>query len=237
MVALVSRGRGSETFLPLHNMSKVYSILAHPNKQSLNASMFGAANQFFVDNGYTVQTCALFDHKRDLDKAAAALYDKRFFPNSKLSNYLTNWVNNKKLGLTTNFVRGEIEKIKDSDILFIQTPIWVYALPAMLKSYIEQVFLFGEFFNLYDTHLDTGFRIENLIHDKTVIFSITCGGSRRMVEHVMGSVENLTNPIKSQFEFIGFNFATPHITWATTKTDAYCEEYQANLINYLRSAF
>jgi hypothetical protein len=49
----------------------------------------------------------------------------------------------------------------------------------------------------------------------------------------MGSVDNMINPIKSVFGFVGYEWVEPHITWGTTesanKHEDYLADFQAHL--------
>ena len=191
---------------------KVHSILAHPNtNNSLNASLFNLTNDFFKQQNYDVTTLNLFDIADDLAVAAKKMYGGN--PNS--SSYLVNWCSANEQGRIVDVVRDEINKLKQADLLYIQTPIWVYSMPAMLKSYIEQVFLFNEFFTIEEPCSETDFKINHLTQNKKVFVSMTTGGSKGMVSHVLNGIENLSNPIKSMFNFVGYEFLEPHVLYST----------------------
>jgi putative NADPH-quinone reductase len=51
--------------------------------------------------------------------------------------------------------------------------------------------------------------------------------------YVMGSVDNMLNPIKSVFDFVGYEWMDPHITWGTSQTidkrQDYLDAFQQHL--------
>jgi len=152
-----------------------------------------------------------------------------------MSDYNYNYAVAKFKKLTSNFVNDEIANLKQADIVYIQSPILVWSLPAMLKLYIENVFIANEMFVIKNPWADTDFEIEKLMKDKRVIFSLTAGSSQSLTNYVIGSTDLLLHPIKSMFEFVGFEWVAPHITWGTTRThtkqDQYLEDFQLYLKN------
>lgn len=207
----------------------VYSILVHPSRHSLNGTLFDTANELFVNEGHQVQTLELFSIEQRLIEAARTMYDNKT-KQAGISAYLSNWIS----GTTTEFVRDEIERVKSADLLFIQSPIWVYSMPALFKSYMEQIFLFNQFFRLTDTASADNFSIEHLTTGKKVLLSLTVGGSKEMVSHVLGDSSNITHYPKSVFEnFLGYEFLTPHITWGTTSSRAPNKQYIDEFITHL----
>lgn len=199
----------------------VYSILVHPNYKSLNGALFDTANTFFSSQGHTVRTLELFSIEKKLAKAAHSMYDAKP-QHAGLSSYLSNWL----LGNTTNFVKDEIARVKSADLLYIQSPIWVYSMPALFKSYVEQIFLYKQFFCLNDTASADKFGIKHLTSEKKVLLSLTLGGSKEMVAHVLGNHDNVIQYPKNLFEnLLGYEFLAPHVTWATTESTMPNQKY------------
>ena len=210
---------------------KVYSILAHPNKPSLNSTLFDLANDHFTQQGHTVKVLDLFPSADKLIDSAKIIYHSDAVRDKKhTSTYYHNYVLEQKSG---DFAKDEIKKLKEADLLYIQTPILVWSLPAMLKLYIENVFLFNELFSLIDPWSDDGFYIDRYMTDKKVLFSFTTGSGQAMTKSVMGSTTALIQPVKSMFEFVGYKWIDPHITWGTTRTRDIDELYILEFNNFL----
>lgn len=188
---------------------RVHALQAHPNFNSLNGALYRSAVKFFESNGCAVTTQHIYTIEEELTKAASQMYN---------GNYTVNWATASSRGSITPFIQAEIDNIKAADLLYIQTPIWMYSIPALLKKYMEQVFLFGEIFTLENTDRDD-FKINHLIKNKDCFMSITLGGHPEMIAHVVGGdITNLINPIRYMYEFVGFNFLEPYIVTGTTST-------------------
>jgi len=215
---------------------KIYSILVHPNQGSLNLELFDLANRHFKKNGHKVKTFDLYRSTDKLINAATTLTqsDKSIVDRKHMSTYTHNYTMGQYEQLADSFAKDEIKKLKEADLLFIQTPIFVWSMPAMLKLYIENVFLYNELFALTDSWSDKNFKIDKFMTNKKILFSITTGSSQGMTKSVLGSTNALTQPIRSMFEFVGYEWLDPYITWGTTKSRDICDEYVLNFDNYLK---
>lgn len=217
----------------------VYSILAHPNRQSLNGSLFDHANNYFSSLGYNVDTIHLQEHFQQLVESNLATSDENKIPAEYKTYRSSMSVNyNQGVAISTEFAKEQIAKLKAADILFIQTPIMVWSLPAILKFYIEMVFVPCQLFLMYLPEDDTNFHITKLMLGKKVFFSFTLGCSQGVTNSVTGSADNLVHPSKSTFEFVGYEWLSPHITWGTmttseklSKKDEYFASFNDTLIN------
>jgi putative NADPH-quinone reductase len=146
------------------------------------------------------------------------------------STYYCNYVLEK---VATEFSSTEIKKLNEADLVYIQTPILVWSLPAMLKMYIENVFLYKQLFTLVDAWSDEKFKVIPHMTGKKVLFSFTLGSGPAMTSYVMGSKRKLIQPIKSMFEFVGYTWCKPHITWGTTSSSELQEEYIVKFDKFL----
>jgi len=209
---------------------KIYSILAHPNKDSLNGALFDRANQYFADQGHEIKTFDVFQNTDKIIESSNQQYYKTL-PNIDKKQSSTYYINYGQL--ITDFSRTEIDNLKEADLLFIQTPILVWSLPGMLKLYIENVVLINEMFKLIQPDSDRNFEVVPFMQNKTVVFSLTCGSSKGMTTSVVGSEKELIRPIRSMFEFVGYTWMHPHITWGTTGSRELHDEYLINFNKFL----
>ena len=214
----------------------VYSILAHPNLQSLNSRMFAQANKHFLTLGYNVDTIHLYENFSAILDSQSMVYknkialEERGWQSSMNANYT------KGIEISDDFTKNEIAKIKNADLLYIQTPILVWALPAILKFYIELIFLPQQMFILEDPWSDH-FNLIKLMEGKKVFCSLTFGSGAAVVDHVTGGIENITNPIKSRFGFGGFEWVDPHVVYGITETKQKNDEYFVVFNNKLINTF
>lgn len=215
---------------------KIYSILVHPNQTSLNGTLFDLANQYFKDCGHTVKTIDLSSKRYEMDESASALYQNTASNVNKgyMSDYNYNYAVSKANKLTSSFAKSEIAKFKEADIIYIQTPILVWTIPALLKFYIENVFVANELFTATDPWSDDSFVVNPLLTGKKVIFSVTMGSSRAMTNSIIGSIEQLMHPYKSMFGFVGVEWVDPHVTWGTMQTQSRHDVYLEQFNSYLR---
>ena len=217
-------------------MPKVYSIIVHPNEQSLNYSLFKIANKHFIQKGYEVDTVNLYNIREELYRATdeleqtkIPLIDRRY-----KSNYNYNYPSVLKYSA---FTAAEVEKLKTSDILYIQTPIMVWMMPGILKQYLESVFVPEGAFRV-DQPWSADFELTRLIAGKKVFFSIVLGAGVEYTDYIMGSVDNIINPIKSIFcKLVGYEWIEPHITFGITETSDKRLEYLDSFQNHLDKIF
>ena len=212
----------------------VYSILAHPNQQSLNARLLDRANKHFTLLGYHVDSIDLYKNLPSILESNSLVYtnkiplEERRYSSPLNSNY------NKGTLVSSEFAKDQIARIKNADLLFIQTPVLVWSLPAILKFYIEMVFLPEQLFTVNRPWADD-FELIKFMSSKKVFFSFTLGSGQPMTNFVTGNTDNLINPIRSMFEFVGYEWITPHITWGTMesqeKNNVYFASFDDTLIN------
>jgi putative NADPH-quinone reductase len=69
--------------------------------------------------------------------------------------------------------------------------------------------------------------------NKQVMFSFTLGSGKSMTSSVVGSQRALVQPIKSIFEFAGYTWTQPHITWGTTGSREIRQEYMLAFDKFL----
>ncbi len=202
--------------------------MAHPEQKSLNGFLFNAANDYFEQQGHSVKTTHIYSIMDKINSSAEELYRDHFQdPNSLGSNYVHNWSSAAKRGLISEAVKEEIANIKEADLLYIQTPIWLYSMPSMLKNYIEQVFLMNEFFDLKKTWTKD-FEIIHLTENKKLFLCITFGGCKEMVDHVVGNADNIVKHIEDIFRFIGYDMNF-HIIFDTTSPVANERDYKQEM--------
>lgn len=204
---------------------KIHAVRVHPKEDSLNGALFNTAVAYFKSQGHEVSTQAVYDVLPELLDSA----DKVIFGGSE--NYTQNWVNRRFEH--TNFIEEETARILNADMIYVQTPIWVYQIPSFLKLYIEQIFIYGKFFRLYRTWKEN-YVYKPLISDKKALLSITMGGHPNMVDDMVGGdVQNLVNSIKHIFDFTGFQWLEPHISFKTTAPPEEADDYIGDLETFL----
>ena len=214
---------------------KIYSILVHPSRQSLNASQFNLANKHFLQKGYEVEILDLYEIHDELLESVRVL-ERNIVPiQDRKYESAYHYTYNNALQYS-DFSAKEIEKLKNADILYVQTPIMVWTIPSILKLYIESAFITEGAFTTVTPWSDD-FKLTKLLEGKKVFFSIVMGAGRAYCNCVMGSVENMIHPIKATCEFVGYEWLDPHITWGTTETADKRQDYLDSFQNHLDKLF
>ena len=214
---------------------KIYSVLVHPSKQSLNASQFNLANKHFLHQGHEVEILDLYKIHDELLESVRVLERNNVPIRDRKYESAYHYTYNNALQYS-DFSAKEVEKLKNADVLYVQTPIMVWTIPSILKLYIESAFITGGAFTTVTPWSDD-FKLTKLLEGKKVFFSIVTGAGQAYCNHIMGSVENMIHPIKATCEFVGYEWLDPHITWGTTETANKRQDYLDSFQNHLNKLF
>lgn len=183
-------------------LMKIYAILVHPERNSLNGKLFDQALDFFETKKHTVKTLDLYRS----DFNPMAIY-QQVIADDQTTNYAHKWFTAEARDLLPEFSQREIENLKSSDVLYIQSPIWWWGLPSLMKAYIENVFIYNVLFSLDNEHSrDSGNSVVyKLLRGKKMILSVSTGSSEQFISEHFGSVDSLLAPIRARFEFVGYD--------------------------------
>lgn len=118
----------------------VLFILAHPEAKSFNGSLVDLGRKHFLAEGHSV--------------AVIDLYATGFDPVEKAGNYtdrvaedvfspLAEQRHAFKTGSLAPEIREHLEQLERADIVIFQFPIWWHSVPAMLKGWMDRVFVSG----------------------------------------------------------------------------------------------
>jgi|694.fasta_scaffold25736_9 NAD(P)H dehydrogenase (quinone) len=196
---------------------KIYAMLVHPAKTSLNHALFDRAVNCFIANGHEVKTLDLYRSKFDPRGLENNFKRDFWLPGitSKIRSFTDKWLLANQADLLPKFARQEIEKLKEADLLYIQCPLWWWTYPSLLKAYIENVFAYDALFTLNNVETKGGKQEhDKFLTGRRVMMSMTTGGSQEFMESYFGKEENLTCHMKVQFSLVGYEFMNPYFTWS-----------------------
>lgn len=148
-------------------------VYAHPEPKSFNAAMQARAEATLIEMGWSVEVSDLhamnFDpvprssdfaersdpdfFKYQAEQAAAAKRDSGFAPD----------------------IDAEIGKLMRADLLILQFPLWWFSVPAILKGWIDRVFVMGLIYGG-----DVGFYSRGRFKGRRAMLAFTTGGPREM---------------------------------------------------------
>ena len=121
-------------------------------------------------------------------------------------------------------IKREQEFIKKAGALIFINPIWWFGMPALLKGYIDRVFLRGFAYDVVDG------KVKGLLSDKKVMMFNTTGGAQEDYEKFGYRLAIKTNIELGIFEFCGMKVILHKYLFAVpTSTDEQRKEMLADI--------
>jgi NAD(P)H dehydrogenase (quinone) len=187
----------------------VLYIYAHPEPRSFNGALRDTAMVTLARSGHQVKASNLYVMKF---KAVLDPQDFRIRANPDYFNPAAEQIHGFGTGSLAPDIREEVEKISWADLLIFQFPIWWSYMPAILKGWIDRVFVQGFVVDLADGRVyDRG-----LLRGKKALIVATCGSTKEMYSRggVHGDlIEHLSIITHTIFEFTGMDALPPFIVY------------------------
>ncbi|MFC5723570.1 NAD(P)H-dependent oxidoreductase [Streptomyces gamaensis] len=123
-----------------HAQKKILVVSAHPEPRSLNASLTSFAVEHLRTAGHEVRVSDLYAMKWK------ATLDADDFPDHIADRRLTVMSASERATLAGRLapdIAQEQEKVRWSDAVVLQFPMWWFSAPAILKGWIDRVFTSG----------------------------------------------------------------------------------------------
>jgi NAD(P)H dehydrogenase (quinone) len=200
---------------------KVLLVFAHPEARSLNGALRDVAVQELKAQGHEVRVTDLYADgwKSQVDRADFPLLapDARFKPAAASSEAFA------AAGLTAD-VRAEQEKLLWADVLILQFPLWWFAMPAILKGWVDRVYAYGFAYGVGE-HSDTrwGDRYgEGTLAGKRAMLIVTAGGweEHYSARGVNGPIDDLLFPINHGILYYpGYDVLPPFVACRVDRLD------------------
>lgn len=186
----------------------VFIVYAHEESHSFNAALKDIAVQTFEEAGHTVMVSDLYQMR------FKAVADGEDFLERRDRHYLKRQMEEKtaaELGTMAHDILEEQKKLRASDLLILQFPLWWFSMPAILKGWVDRVMSMGFAYGggqWYDTGGMKGRR---------AMLSITTGGPEHLysTRGRNGHIDNILFPIQHGIlYFCGFQVLPAHITFS-----------------------
>jgi NAD(P)H dehydrogenase (quinone) len=197
----------------------VLIVFAHPEPKSLSASLRDVAVRELEAAGHMVQVSDLYamQWKSEVDRSdfPALAPDERLMPVAASKHAFDG-------DSLTGDVKVEIEKLLWADTLILQFPLWWFAMPAILKGWVDRVFAHGFAYGVGE-HSDKrwGDRYgEGTLAGKRALLIVVAGGWE---EHysprgVNGPIDALLFPINHGILFYpGCDVLPPFVTYSADR--------------------
>ncbi|MEY9592762.1 NAD(P)H dehydrogenase (quinone) [Bradyrhizobium yuanmingense] len=200
---------------------KVLIVYAHPEQRSLNGSLRDVAVRELEAQGHEVRVSDLYAEgwKSEVDRGD--------FPSLPVDARLAVAAASKQAfeaGTLTADVKGEIEKLLWADALILQFPLWWFSMPAILKGWVDRVFVYGFGYGVGE-HSDKrwGDRYgEGTLAGKRAMLIVTAGGwqDHYSARGVNGPIDDLLFPINHGILYYpGYDVLPPFVAYQADRFD------------------
>ncbi len=182
----------------------VFIVLSHPEPQSFNAHLAACARAVFEEANHAVRVSDLYASNfdpREAPRHFPTLSDPERFDAQREQRF--NW---DRRSLPCE-VQTEIEKIFWADLVILQFPLWWFGPPAILKGWMDRVFVYGGLYTGTRKH-DRG-----PCQGKNALMCVTTGSSEAACSHDgrEGDTELILWPSLYALRYVGFNVLRPFI--------------------------
>jgi NAD(P)H dehydrogenase (quinone) len=198
---------------------KVLLVFAHPEPRSLHAALRDVAIRELEAQGQEVRLSDLYAEswKSAVDRADFPLWaaDARL----KVAPASRQGFEAEAL---TEDVRAEIEKLLWADALILQFPLWWFAMPAILKGWVDRVFAYGFAYGVGE-HSDAkwGERYgEGTLAGKRAMLILTAGGwaPHYSARGINGPIDDLLFPINhGVLSYPGYDVLPPFVAYSADR--------------------
>jgi putative NADPH-quinone reductase len=136
-------------------VSRALVLFAHPCPESFSAALHHKVVETLETRGWEVDDC---DLNAEGFSPVLTMTERRGYHD---------------VGSNCGPVADHVERLRNAEALVMVFPVWNFGFPAILKGYLDRVFLPGVSFRLED-----GKVVPNLTHIKRLAAVTTYGGTR-----------------------------------------------------------
>jgi NAD(P)H dehydrogenase (quinone) len=189
---------------------KALIVIAHPEPKSLNGHLARFAFDTLSKRGHQVRISDLYAAGFEPSEAGRHFevrQDANCFDVQSEQRF--NW----ERGSLPADVKEQIEKIFWADLLVLQFPLWWFGLPAILKGWMDRVFVYGGLYSSSRTH-DCG-----PCRGKNAIMCVTAGSSQSACTYngSEGDTKLMLWPSLFALRYVGFSVLQPFIIYGASR--------------------
>jgi NAD(P)H dehydrogenase (quinone) len=182
-------------------------VHAHPEPQSFTSALKNTAYSSFVQSGHSVEVSDLYAMNFN---PVASKDDFEHLSQPDYLNYALEQRHAFKQHLLAPDIQTEIEKVQRADLVILSFPLYWTSVPAILKGWIDRVFVSGLFYG--------GKRFYNHggMLGKKAMLCLTLGGRAHMFgeNSVHGPLEHYLSPLqRGTLAYVGFEVLPPFIAY------------------------
>jgi NAD(P)H dehydrogenase (quinone) len=202
----------------------VLIVYAHPEPRSFNHAMKEAAVQTLTGAGHTVTVSDLYAMGFDPVARPEQFVQRADPAHFKL---LAEQKHAAEMGHVPADVAPELEKLLRADFVIFQFPLWWGSMPAILKGYVDRVFMVGAVYG----------RGVSSMHGKKALAAVTRSGSPAAREEDTAALVEETRHIhQNVFGMPGFDVQPPFVVpgpgaMSPEEREAILAEYRERLLS------
>lgn len=184
----------------------VLIVHSHPERRSFNGALTDVAVETLTGAGHLVEVADLYAEGFDPAEGPAH-YPDRADPAvfATLTEQRRAW----ESGAIPPGIRSEIERLERADLVIFQYPLWWHAQPAILKGWIDRVFMYG---GLYTGGMryDRGY-----FRGRRALCSVTTGSPRAAFSRYGrgGQMEHLMLGMHYSLYYVGYDVLAPFVAY------------------------
>jgi NAD(P)H dehydrogenase (quinone) len=183
---------------------RAHIVVAHPEPKSYNAHLAATGRAALERKGWAVTVSDLY--RMDFDPCErASHYGERLDP----SRFDVQSEQRHASGSYTlpADVAAEIARLEQADLLILQYPMWWHLPPAILKGWLDRVFVYGDVYTSKQ-------RFENgRFAGRKAMLSVTVGTSAETYAHNgrSGDIDLLLWPVNFSLAYVGYTVLQPFV--------------------------
>jgi len=182
-------------------------VYAHPEPKSFNAALLDVAKNTLADQGHAVDVSDLYGMN------FKAVIDRSDFLTVRNPDHFNIPIEQRHAthnsGLAPDIV-AELEKLKRADLVIFQFPLWWFGPPAILKGWIDRIFLSGVVYGR-SAMFERG-----RLKGKRAMVSVTTGGPAASfgANALNGDILDILAPLhRGVFAFTGMTVLPPFVAY------------------------
>ena len=185
---------------------KALIVLAHPERASFNAALAGAARDALRSRGHEVRVTDLYARCFAPDEHARH-FSRRKDP-ARFDAQAEQRFSAQHDSLPQD-VEREVGELLWTDFVLLQFPLWWFGMPAILKGWMDRVFVYGKLYT------GSARLHEGVCRGKRAMLSVTAGSSVEACGYdgQEGDTHLHLWPIQYALHYLGFSVLEPRILY------------------------
>lgn len=194
---------------------RVLIVFAHPEPHSFGHALLDRGVETLRGQGHEVQVSDLYAMGFN-PVASGADFTERRFPDALQYDREQKQASQKHTFAPD--IQAELDKLLWCDQLILQFPLWWFSVPAILKGWIDRVFVNGTVYGAGGRRFDRGG-----LQGRRAMLAITTGCEARMMapDGLLGERDVILWHLHhGVFGYVGLQVQAPFMAWNIQYTDA-----------------